>query len=89
MQPLKNTTPTPSFLPTSSLQSENCPSLPFLGTLSPPLYWFFVTSPSAKSRIFQRTPKILKFFILNPSYLLKVTKFLVKIFQFESLVMTE
>ena len=39
---------------------------------------------------FQWTPKISKFFILKtPTYLLKVTKFLVKISHFEFLVMTE
>ena len=55
----------------------NPPSIPAFRELPP------------KSWIFQWTPKILKFFILNPSYLLKVTKFLVKICQFEFLVMTE
>ena len=39
-----------------------------------------------KSRIFQWTPS---FSSLTPSYLLKVTKFLVEISQFEFLVMTE
>ena len=38
---------------------------------------------------FQWTPIIIKFFILNPSHLLKVTKFLVRIPQFKFLVMTE
>ena len=42
-----------------------------------------------KRRIFQWTPKILKFLSLTPSYLWKVTKFLVKFSQFEFLVMTE
>ena len=46
--------------------------------------------PPPKHRIFQWTPKILHLFILNPrSCLLKVTKFLVKISQFELLVLTE
>ena len=43
----------------------------------------------AKSRIFQRTPKILKFSSLTPSYLLKIPKFIVKTCQFAFLVMTE
>ena len=43
--------------------------------------------PSPKNRIFQWTPKMLKVSILNPTYLLKVTKFPVKISQFEFLVM--
>ena len=42
-----------------------------------------------KSRIFLWTPKILKFFILNPILSVKSTKFLVKISQFQFLVMTE
>ena len=72
---LKNTTP--SFLRSPHLKSENCQSsIGFLQT--PP-----------KNQIFQWTPKILKSFILNPSYLFKKTKFLVKISQFEFLVMTK
>ena len=42
-----------------------------------------------KNQIFQRTPKMLKFFILTSTYLLKVIKFLVKISQFEFLVVTD
>ena len=42
-----------------------------------------------KHQIFQWMHKILKFSSLTPSYLLKVTKFLVKISQFEFLVMTD
>ena len=45
--------------------------------------------PSFKSWIFYWTSKILKFFILNTIYLLKITKFFVKIPHFEFLVMTE
>ena len=46
--------------------------------------------PPPKHRIFQWTSKILQLFILNPRYyLLKVTKFIVKIYQFELLVLTE
>ena len=58
--PLENTTP--SFLPSPPLKLANCPSPPFLG--SPPLFIGFLWPPP-KSQIFQRTPKILKFFILN------------------------
>ena len=71
------------------LKSTNCPSPPFLG--NPLLYIGFLWTPSPfpKRRIFQWTRKILKFSPLTSSYLLKVTKFLVKIAQFEFLVMTE
>ena len=52
----------------------------------PPLYIGFLWTPS-ENLIFQWTPKILKSFILNsilnPFNLLKVTKFLVKISQFD------
>ena len=52
--------------------------------------WHSAPPPPPKHRIFQWTSKILQLFILNPrSYLLKVTKFLVKISQFELLVLTE
>ena len=50
---------------------------------NPPRYWFFMTPPP-KRQIFQWTPKILKFFIL-----LKVNKLLLKMSQFEFLVMIE
>ena len=68
--------PTPSPL----VKSANYPSPPFLGNL-PPLYCFFVNTPP-KNQIFQWTPKILSFSSLTP-YLLKVTKFLIKISQFK------
>ena len=42
-----------------------------------------------KARIFWLIPKILKFFSFTPTYLLKVTNFLLKILQFEFLVTTE
>ena len=51
------------------------------------LYWFFV-NPSLR-RIFQSTPKYYSCLALTQSYLLKVTKFLVKISQFAFLVMSE
>ena len=74
--------PLPHFLPSAPPKSANS----FLGNLSP-LYWFFV-NPPIKSRTFQWSPKI-SFSSLKLSYLLKVTKFLVKISYFEFLVMTE
>ena len=49
-----------------------------------PIYNCFFVTPSPKN---WWTPIILKFFIFNPSYLLKVTKFLVKICQFKFLVL--
>ena len=42
-----------------------------------------------KVRFFSKSPKNQSFSSLTPSYILTVTKFLVKIFQFEFLVMTE
>ena len=75
----------PLFFAKPLLKSENCPSPLFRQSLT--IYWFFVNPP--KNRIFQWTPIILKLFILNPIYLLKVTKFLVKISQFKFLVMIE
>ena len=47
---------------------------------------FFLWSPSFKN---WWTPIILTFFIFNPTYFLKVTKFLVQICQFKFLVMAE
>ena len=51
-----------------------------------PIYIIFLWPPSPKN---WRSPIILTFFIFNPSYLLKVTKFLVKICQFKFLVMAD
>ena len=80
--------PFPSFLPSPHLNLETVQTLSFLGN-PPPLYWFFMTPP-AESRIFQWAPKMLKFLILNTILsFTKVTKFLIKISQFEFLVMTE
>ena len=86
--PLKNTTLFSSQAP-PSLKLAHCleAPAPFLG--NPPLYWFFGNIPHPKSCILQWTPKITKFFILNTIYLLKVTKFLLKMSQFECLVTTE
>ena len=52
----------------------------------------FFCEPPLKNWVFQGTPILLKFFIFNPipeTHILKVTKFLVKTFQFQFLVMTE
>ena len=74
----------PSFLPSPPLKLANCPRPLFRQS---PLYiGFSWILPHSKIRIFQLTPKILTFFILNT--ILKVTKFLGKISQFEFLVMT-
>ena len=55
---------------------------------TPPLLYILVFhEPPIKIGFFSEPP--IKFFILNPSHLLKVTKFLVKISQFKFLVMTE
>ena len=62
---------TPLFLAKPLLKSENCPSPHFQAIT--PIYWFLVTLP----------PRKLKFFS-EPSFL-KVTKFLVKISQFQAL----
>ena len=52
-----------------------------------PIYIVFLfVTPSPKN---WWTPIIFTFFIFNPSYLLKVTKFLVKISQFKFLVMAD
>ena len=77
-------TPLPSFLPSSPLKSGNFPSLPFLANL--PLYISFSWTP-LKVGSFSETQKY--FSLLIPSYLLKVTKFLDKISQFEFLAMRE
>ena len=55
----------------------------------PPLYHFFCELPPLKVRFFSGCPKYQSFSFLTPFCLLKVTKFLVKISQFEFLVMTE
>ena len=60
---------------------------PFLG--NPSLLINFLWTSPPKSWIFRWVPRLLKFFILNPTYLLKVTKLLVEISQFEFLVMAE
>ena len=59
----------PLFFAKPPLKSASCPSPPFLGNST--LYVVFLVNPP-KNQIFQWTP-ILKFFILNPSYLLKLS----------------
>ena len=83
---LKNTTP--SFFPSPPLKPTNCPSAP------PPfqaisLYILVFQDPSQKSDLSVNAKNIRSFSSFIPSYLLKVTKFLGKISQFEFLVMTE
>ena len=73
------------FLANSLLKLANC--LTPLFCQSPPSIVVF--RETFKSWIFHWTHKISKFFTLTPSYLLKVTKFLVKTSQFEFLVMIE
>ena len=82
--PLKNTTP--SFLPSSFPLNLQTVQAPFLS--SPPSILVF-REPSLKVGFFYKPPKYQSFSSLTPSYLLKVTKFLVEISQFEFLVMTE
>ena len=77
----------PPFLAKPPYESANCPSPSFLE--NPSLYIGFLSTSPPKSQIFQWTRIMLKFFILTPSFLLKVTKFLVKISQFPFLVMPE
>ena len=48
-----------------------------------------MNSPPLQVGFFNKSPKYLNFLSLAPSHLLKVTKFLVKISQFEFLIMTE
>ena len=87
-RPLKNITPL-SFHAKPPLNLQTLRD-PFLGNSSH-LYWFFMNPPPPKYWIFQWTPEILMFFIVNHILYFKstVTKFLVTISQFELLVMTE
>ena len=79
--------PTPLSLSCQApLKSTNCPSPPFLRN-SPPIYWFSLIPPKVGS--FSEPQKYESSLSLIPSYLLKVTKFLHKISQFEFLVMSE
>ena len=82
--PLKNTIH--SFLPRSLPLNLQTVQAPFLS--NPPSILVF-REPSLKVGFFSEPQKYQSFSSLTPSYLLKVTKFLVKISQFEFLVMTE
>ena len=75
-----------SFLPSPPVNQQTVEAPPFLGN-SPHILVF--GDPPSKSQIFQWTPKVLKFFILNTILSFKVTKFLGTISQFEFLVITE
>ena len=87
--PLKNTPPFSCQLPPPfnplNLQTVQAPFF----RQFPPLYHFFCELPPLKVRFFSGCPKYQSFSFLTPFCLLKVTKFLVKISQFEFLVMTE
>ena len=79
----------PSFLPSPSLNWQTAQA-PLFQQSPPPLPSILVfRKPPHKSQIFQWTQKYSSFSSLTPSYLLKVAKFLVKISQFEFLVMIE
>ena len=84
---LKNTTPFFLTNPTP-LKPRNCPSPPPVFRQSSPIYCFFKISP-IKVGSFSEPQKYYSFWSLIPPYLLKVTKFLGKISQFEFLDMTE
>ena len=89
--PLENTPPPPSFLPSPPLKSAKFPSPPpFTGNY--PLYiGYFVNfrEPPLKIWFFSEPQKYSSFSTLTPSCLLKRTKFLVRVSQFEFFVMTE
>ena len=74
------------FCQAPTLKSANCPSLLFRQS---PLYIGFSWTPPLKVGFFNERPKYQSVSSLTPSYLLKVTNFLVKISQFEFLVITE
>ena len=85
----------PSFV-NCPLKSTNYRSPLFRRFTPPPKYFFFMYplhllfKPPKKQRMFQRTPKKLKFFLsLTPSHLLRIIKFLVDISQFKFFFMTE
>ena len=81
--PLENTSP--SFLPSPLLNLKTVQA-PFL---SNPLSILVFREPSLKVEFFSEPQKYQSFSSLTPSYLLKVSEFLVEISQFEFLVMTE
>ena len=69
------------------LKSASCPSPPFWAILAS--ITVFRELLASKSQIFSERPKYKSFSSLTPSYLLKITKLLVKTSQFEVLVTTE
>ena len=69
------------------LKTAKCPSPHFLG--NSPLYIVFFRESPLKSRFFSEPQKFSCFSSLTPCYLLKITKFLVKVSQFEFFGMTE
>ena len=82
--PLKNTTP--SFLPSSPPLNLHTVQVPFLSN-APSILVF--CEPSLKVGSSSEPQKYQSFSFLTPSYLLKITNFLVDISQFEFLIMTE
>ena len=82
--PLKNTIH--SFLPRSPPLNLQAVQAPFLS--NPPSILVF-REPSLKVGFFSEPQKYQSFSSLTPSYLLKVTKFLLTMMQSEFLVMTE
>ena len=70
------------------LKSATSPSSSLFRQSPPPLYYFFVNPAPVKIGFFSE-PKTYWSFSSFPSYLLKVTKLLVKIFQFEFFFMTK
>ena len=83
----------PFFLAKPSFKSGNCPIPPFIlvfqGHPPPPPDSPPPDSPPLKFGFFSELQKYKNFSSLAPSYLLKVSKFLFKISQFQFLVMTE
>ena len=77
----------PLFLAKLPPLNQQTAQVPFFGQ-SLTLYWFFM-DPLLKIGFFSEPQNIKRFPSLTPSYLLKVDKFLVKISQFEFLVITE
>ena len=69
------------------VKSAKCPSLPFLG--NSPLYIGFFMTPALKIQLFSELQKYSSFSSLIQSYIPFKNKFLVEIFYFEFLVMTE
>ena len=85
--PTNKSTPPLSCQGPPSLKTAKCPSPHFLG--NSPLYIVFFRESPLKSRFFSEPQKFSCFSSLTPCYLLKITKFLVKVSQFEFFGMTE